>query len=117
MNRSRDLLLTGSGLTVNDDGGVRVGNVANQLEDVNHLPATAQHVLERMHVYRVEASARTHFVLQSTFAEGSLHQQTEVLRVRRLGEEVVAPIRMASTASLTLPCPVVTITVVGIRSF
>ena len=58
-----DLLLAGAGLAADQDGRGRVGDLADELEDVVHLRALAQHVLERVPALELAAQGG-HLVLE-----------------------------------------------------
>ena len=88
VDRPGDLLLAGAGFAADEDGGGGIRDLPDQLEHIVHAWAFAQHVVERMTALELRAQRR-HFVLEARVRSAALHQQAQVLRVGRLGQEVV----------------------------
>ena len=84
------LLLAGARLAADEHGRGGVGDVADQLEDVVHLRALAQHVLERVPALELLRRAATSSC-RARSRRRPLDEQAQVLRVGRLGQEVVRP--------------------------
>ena len=67
MNRLRNLLLASTGLALDQDGGCRLGDVSDQLEDFEHPRALAEDVPERMPLTDLGAKCGQ-FILESSLA-------------------------------------------------
>ena len=86
----RHQLFAGSGLADDQDRADRLGDVADQLEDVVHPRALAQDVVKLELLVQLLAQGRD-LVLQRPLAQRTLDDQPQVLEVDRLGQEVGGP--------------------------
>jgi hypothetical protein len=83
-------LLAGTRLALDQHRRVGQGDVVDQLEDVVHPRALAEHVGEA--VLALEPLTKLgQLGLGGPLLQGTLHDEAQVLRVGRLGEEVVGP--------------------------
>ncbi len=88
VDRLGDQLLARAGLPLDQDGGLRPGDVADQLEDLVHPLVLADDVVEPEVLLELLAKAED-LVLELAFLQGPVHHQLQVGRIDRLGQEVV----------------------------
>ena len=85
-----DQLLAGAGLALDQDGALGPGDVADQLEDAVHLRVLADDVVEAVALLELLAEPQD-LVLKRPLLQRPVHHQLQVVRVDRLGQEVVGP--------------------------
>ena len=88
VDRAGDLFLAGPSFANDQDRRVGLGDVADQVEDVEHPRRLGEDILEGVPRLQLLAEHQD-FVLECPLFEGALDHDAEVLRVGGLGEEVV----------------------------
>src|SRR3954468_24613893 len=88
MDRLGDLLLSRPRFSLDQDGGRGLRDVPDEFENVEHARTLTEDVPERVPLADLGPEGGQ-FVLQGPLAQGALDQQAEMLRVGRLGQEIV----------------------------
>ena len=90
VDRPSHLLLAGAGLALDQHSRVGVADVADQLEDGVHPRVLAQHVVEGKLGLQLGAQVGDLF-LEVALPQSPLHDQSQIVDVDGLGQEVVGP--------------------------
>ncbi len=84
---ARDQLFAGARFAEDQHGADRLGDVADQLEDVAHPRALAEDAVERRLFVQLPAK-RGDFVFERPLAQRPLHHELQVFEIDRLRQEI-----------------------------
>ena len=97
---ARDKFLPGPAFALNQNGAVGVCDLVDQIINELHFPAGADDVFEPVAILQLLAEINV-FAQRRLVIERPLHRHLELVDLERFGDELYAPIFIASTAVST----------------